>query len=79
MTLAKALKTPGAEKKIKDLPDALKGIKDPNWKTINDKLDEVDYDWYKLYEYMDMKSGIIHKALRALEKKGLAITHTLSC
>lgn len=77
--IAKALNTPGAEKKIKDLPEVLKGIEDPSWRTINDAMDEANYDWYDLYEYMDMKSGLVHKALKELEKQGLAITHSLSC
>lgn len=78
-TIAKALGDPKVEEKIKDLPDCLKGIENPSYSTINDKIDQSGVDWYDIYEFMENKEYIIIQAFKDLEKQGLAIMHTLSC
>lgn len=84
--LAKTLSNPGNEKLIKDLPDILKNVKNPTYKslydTVNARIIAGEYDedkWYELYEYMNEKLCFVQKALKKLEKQHLAILHTLSC
>jgi hypothetical protein len=70
------LKGPKLKAKVKDLPQALKDLKDPGWSAVHDAFEDAGLD---AWEYVDVKDSEIRKALRELEKQKLAITHYLGC